>query len=87
MTNQRPANTEDVRAILKSRCDYSREIIAVLREVADKTFRDHPELVVGVNGSVARREATTESDLDLFVLTTAEDIGAAKKVRIVTAGV
>ncbi|MSU90611.1 hypothetical protein GE300_13475 [Rhodobacteraceae bacterium 2CG4] len=42
---------------------------------------DHPDLIIGVNGSVARREATTGSDVDLFVLTLSGNIEAARRAQ------
>lgn len=42
--------------------------IEEMREEAVRMFRNDPIIVVGVNGSYARREVTKGSDVDLFVL-------------------
>lgn len=39
-----------------------------MREIATDMFGDHPNYLIGVNGSVARRECTGGSDVDLFFL-------------------
>ena len=39
-----------------------------MRKIATDMFGDHPNYLVGVNGSVARRECTSGSDVDLFFL-------------------
>lgn len=39
-----------------------------MRAVAQEVIGDNQQLIVGVNGSYARREATSGSDVDLFVL-------------------
>lgn len=44
--------------------------IQELREACQSMFGEDASLVVGINGSYARREATKGSDIDLFFLTT-----------------
>ena len=44
--------------------------IIKLREAARNYFSLNPEIIIGINGSYARREATQGSDLDLFYLYT-----------------
>ena len=39
-----------------------------MREIATVMFGDHPNYLIGANGSVARRECTSGSDVDLFFL-------------------
>ena len=45
-----------------------------MRESALERFGDSTEFLIGVNGSYARREATEESDVDLFFLATGSDL-------------
>ena len=39
-----------------------------MRKIATDMFGDSPNYLIGVNGSVARRECTSGSDVDLFFL-------------------
>ena len=39
-----------------------------MRKIATDMLGDHPNYLIGVNGSVARRECTSGSDVDLFFL-------------------
>lgn len=63
----------------------SNDDLAKLRTMATQVLADAPDLIVGVNGSYARREATTGSDLDLFFLYESEqglDNAVAAKKRL-----
>lgn len=40
----------------------------LMRTIAKEKFEDNPNYLIGVNGSVARRECTSGSDIDLFFL-------------------
>jgi hypothetical protein len=51
----------------------SEGILNKLRSEALTQFKDETGLIVGVNGSYARREATSGSDLDIFYLTVANN--------------
>lgn len=42
--------------------------LTLMRQIAEEMFNDHPNYLIGVNGSVARRECTSGSDVDLFFL-------------------
>jgi len=46
----------------------SEDGLSQMREIAKTVFGDDARFIVGVNGSYARREATSGSDVDLFVL-------------------
>jgi hypothetical protein len=48
--------------------ERSVEDIETLRKIARETLSDQTELIVGINGSLARREITSGSDVDLFFL-------------------
>ena len=48
-----------------------------MRESALERFGNTREFLIGVNGSYARREATKESDVDLFFLATGNDLSSA----------
>ena len=68
----------DVDAVLQSARDQSEKTLQILRSVAVDVLGSDPDLIIGVNGSVARREVTAGSDVDLFVLTLSGDISSAK---------
>jgi hypothetical protein len=51
--------------------------LRVLREVAEKVIGERRDLIAGVNGSLARGELTSGSDVDFFLLTTAASDDAA----------
>lgn len=42
--------------------------LTLMRQIAEEMFDDNPNYLIGVNGSVARRECTSGSDVDLFFL-------------------
>ena len=75
-----PVLTEatDVVAVLDGARKRSEETLETLRSVAEELLAGDPDLIIGVNGSVARREQTAGSDVDLFVLTLSGDMTAAK---------
>lgn len=54
--------------IFETACRRSEGGIARMREVAAEVIGEDERFIVGVNGSYARREATSGSDVDLFVL-------------------
>ncbi|WP_340237435.1 hypothetical protein [Sulfitobacter pontiacus] len=68
----------DVAAVLDAARKRSEEILEILRSVAEDLPGLDSDIVIGVNGSVARREATSGSDVDLFFLTLSGDLGATK---------
>lgn len=79
MSISRVTESADVQSVLDDAHDKSEKILCELRSVADEVFGNDPDLIVGVNGSVARREVTSGSDVDLFVLTRSGDMRAAKE--------
>ena len=52
-----------------------------MRESALERFGNTREFLIGVNGSYARREATGESDVDLFFLTTGSEASSADEAQ------
>ena len=48
--------------------NLSEKHLKKMRDAATEMFGDSPEFIIGVNGSIARREATSGSDVDLFFL-------------------
>lgn len=46
--------------------------LELMRTIAQEMFGDNPNYLIGVNGSVARRECTSGSDVDLFFLYTGD---------------
>jgi len=71
----------DVAAVLDGARARSEEILEILRSVAADLLGGDTDYIIGVNGSVARREATSGSDVDLFVLTLSGDLGAAEAAQ------
>ncbi|MFS4438024.1 nucleotidyltransferase domain-containing protein [Paracoccaceae bacterium GXU_MW_L88] len=50
-------------------CERESELqLKKMRKISASMFKDDPNYLIGVNGSVARRECTSGSDIDLFVL-------------------
>lgn len=52
-----------------------------MREQAKEILGDKKNVIIGVNGSIARREMTSGSDVDLFVLSTTEDLEDAGEIQ------
>lgn len=77
----RLTKSTDVTAVLNDARDKSNATLATLRSVAKELFKEDSDLIIGVNGSVARREETTGSDVDLFVLTLSDRLDAAKTAQ------
>jgi predicted nucleotidyltransferase len=71
----------DVAAVLDGARKRSEDVLETLRSVAADLRGGSSDLVIGVNGSVARREATSGSDVDLFFLTLSGDLAAAKTAQ------
>ncbi len=71
----------DVAAVLDGARDRSEKILGTLRSVAADLLGGDPDLIIGVNGSVARREVTSGSDVDLFFLTLSGDLVAANAAQ------
>ncbi|GGC48937.1 hypothetical protein [Chelatococcus reniformis] len=63
--------------VIKGVRERSESQLESLRKVAASELGDRSDLIVGVNGSLARRELTSGSDIDLFFLTTNGDIESA----------
>lgn len=78
MTIKKLTDAAEVQAALDAARQRSEHTLEQLRSMAQDVFDDHPALIVGINGSIARREATVGSDVDLFVLTTSDDMGEAR---------
>ncbi|WP_147110043.1 hypothetical protein [Tateyamaria sp. syn59] len=58
----------DTSPILAACKTESERQLEQMRKIATDMFGDHPNYLIGVNGSVARRECTSGSDVDLFFL-------------------
>lgn len=58
----------DAAHILAKCDDESERQLKAMRDIAREMFNDNPNYLIGVNGSVARRECTSGSDVDLFFL-------------------
>lgn len=59
----------------------SEEGIKDLRSKATEMLGEHDDILVGLNGSFARREATSSSDIDLFFLYTGKNELVAKDLQ------
>lgn len=62
--------TSDIFGQCKTDADNA---IKKMREVASELFEGRSDIIIGVNGSVARREYTSGSDVDHFFLSTVYD--------------
>ncbi|OJH44218.1 hypothetical protein [Paracoccus sp. SM22M-07] len=71
----------DAAAVIHSTREKSEDILKTLRSVAAELPCLTSDIVIGVNGSVARREVTSGSDVDLFFLTLDGDLAAAKSAQ------
>ncbi len=74
-------DADDVRKVLQRAREQSQLQLTTMRKAAIERLGDHTNIIVGVNGSVARREVTSGSDVDLFFLTVDGDIDAARRVQ------
>lgn len=63
-----PLNTRESRLVLRKGENESKKYINLLKEIAHDKFGSDRRIVIGVNGSVARHEMTSSSDIDLFFL-------------------
>ena len=71
----------DAAAVLLAARERSEDILKTLRSVAAELPCLTSDIIIGVNGSVARREVTSGSDVDLFFLTLDGDLAAAKSAQ------
>lgn len=62
----RITKNEDAEEILNKARILSEDRLRLMREIAKNFLDGQPNLIAGVNGSVARREMTSGSDVDLF---------------------
>lgn len=81
MVIKRLTDVDDVHNVLQHARKLSEDRLTVMRGAASKRLGDNPHIIVGVNGSVARREVTSGSDVDLFFLSLDGDINTARKVQ------
>ncbi|MEP0953187.1 MAG: hypothetical protein ABJG96_14705 [Paracoccaceae bacterium] len=58
----------DVSGVLQRANQLSEHQLKTMREIAEEIFGQDTNIIIGVNGSVARRETTSGSDVDLFFL-------------------
>lgn len=66
-----------------SKCsEYSESSLAAMRSKASDIFDNNDSILVGINGSYARREATLGSDADLFFLYTGDNESQAQDLQI-----
>jgi len=63
---------EDRPPVLLACQEESERQLELMRRVANEMFHEQSTYLIGVNGSVARRECTSGSDVDLFFLTDGE---------------
>ena len=58
----------DASGIIEKVVETSEQQLTIMRAIAEDTFAHAKPIIIGVNGSVARRECTSGSDVDLFFL-------------------
>ncbi|MEP4444537.1 MAG: hypothetical protein ABJ059_13945, partial [Hyphomicrobiales bacterium] len=56
--------------IFEKCADFAEVQLEVMRNAALDIFGERQDVIIGVNGSVARREYTSGSDIDHFFLST-----------------
>lgn len=61
--------------------EQSAEKLETMRDAAREMFQDASGFLIGVNGSLARREYTSGSDVDLFFLVLDDDVTAAQRAQ------
>lgn len=81
MTISKIYEDSKVAAVLDAARKESEDILKILRSIAAELPCLTSDIIIGVNGSVARREVTSGSDVDLFFLTLAGDLAAAKSAQ------
>lgn len=59
----------------------SDEQLSLMRSLAEEISGEHPQLIIGVNGSIARREMTSGSDVDLFFLSVEQELGSVAGIQ------
>jgi len=72
----------DASGVIEKAVETSERQLSIMRGIAEDIFGRKTPIIIGVNGSVARRECTSGSDVDLFFLgldDSAEDL--AEKQR------
>jgi predicted nucleotidyltransferase len=78
---ERLTEANAVRHVLERARLEAEKQLAAMREIAKEIIPQDAQVIVGVNGSVARREVTSGSDVDLFFLTTGDDVAATHRVQ------
>jgi hypothetical protein len=74
-------DADDVRNVLQRARKQSEDRLTTMRKAAADRFGNDSKIIVGVNGSVARREVTSGSDVDLFFLTVDGNIDTARRAQ------
>lgn len=78
---QRLTDRADICKVLGDARDASDRQLKTMRQAADEIIGDDPDIIVGVNGSIARREMTSGSDVDIFFLTLSGDKNKAADLQ------
>lgn len=65
----------------KNYCARAEDGIAKMRERAGQIFDSEAQFIVGVNGSYARREVTSGSDVDLFFLALSQNMEEVEEAQ------
>lgn len=78
---ERLTEADTVRMVLdRARTEADRQL-DTMRAAAEEVIPPDAGVIVGVNGSVARREVTSGSDVDLFFLAAGDDVEAVRPVQ------
>lgn len=78
---ERLIETDAVRAVLTRAREEADRQLQAMRAAAREIIPEDAGIIVGVNGSIARREVTSGSDVDLFFLATGTDAEAVRPVQ------
>lgn len=72
----------DASNVIAKAVETSEQQLSIMRGIAEEIFGNDTPIIIGVNGSLARRECTSGSDVDLFFLgLDDQDEGLAAKQR------
>lgn len=81
MVIKRLERADEVREILDRARERSERQLSEMRNAAIECIGDNTNIIVGLNGSVARREVTSGSDVDLFFLAVEGNTGEAGEIQ------
>lgn len=81
MVIEKITDAEKIREVLRRAWEESEQQLKLMRDQAESMLSYNNDIIIGLNGSVARREVTSGSDVDLFFLSVDGDISKARKAQ------